>query len=132
MADRELAEREQAVARQEQELAELRNRVERFPKELDTAVAREVKEALGRAELESKFKTQLLQKEAEGEKNVLSTRIVGLEQAVKEQSEQIAKFKQQLEKSYLQVQNIALKAVEGSSNRPVVTPPQSVPEAVKA
>jgi seryl-tRNA synthetase len=95
-------------------------------------VTREVKEALARAELEAKYKTQLLQKEAEGEKNVLTARIVGLEQTVREQAEQIAKFNQQLEKSYLQVQNIALKAVEGSSNRPVVSPPQSMPEAVKA
>jgi len=132
LADRELAEREQAVARQEQELAELRAKVERFPKELETAISREVKEALSRAELEAKYKTQLLQKEAEGEKNVFTARIAGLEQTVREQAEQIAKFNQQLEKSYLQVQNIALKAVEGSSNRPVVSPPQIVPEAVKA
>jgi DNA repair exonuclease SbcCD ATPase subunit len=131
-ADRELAEREQAVARQEQESAELRAKVERFPKELESAVAREVKEALVRAELEAKYKTQLLQKEAEGEKNVLTTRIASLEQSAREQSDQIAKLSQQLEKSYLQVQNIAVKAVEGSSSRPVASVPQSVSEPVKA
>ena len=131
-ADRELTEREQAVVRQEQELAELRAKVEQFPKELETVVAREVKEALGRAELEAKYRTQLLQKEAEGEKNVLSARIAALEQTAREQAEQIAKLVQQLEKSYLQVQNIAVKAVEGSSHRPVAPAPQNAPETVKA
>ena len=132
LTDRELGEREQAVARQEQELAELRARVERFPKELEAAIAHEVKEALSRAELEAKYKTQLLQKEAEGEKNVLTTRIASLEQSAREQSDQIAKLAQQLDKSYLQVQNIAVKAVEGSSSRPVALAPQSLPEPVKA
>ena len=35
---------------------------------------------------------------------------------VKEQSTQILKFSQQAEKAYTQVQDIAVKAIEGSSN----------------
>ena len=51
-----------------------------------------------------------------GEKNVLTTRIESLEKTVKEQSERIVKLNQQLEKAYQQVQDIAVKTIEGTSN----------------
>ena len=47
---------------------------------------------------------------------MLNTRITSLEQTVKEQATQILKFSQQAEKAYAQVQDIAVKAIEGSSN----------------
>jgi len=56
-----------------------------------------------------------VKKEFMGERNVLTTRIESLEKIGKEQSEQIAKFSQQLEKAYQQVQDIAVKTIEGSS-----------------
>lgn len=114
-ADREFAEREQALAAQEQELAELRNRVAIFPKELEKSVELEVKAAVDRQQLEAKYRLELLQKEFDGEKNVLMTKISSLEAVVKEQAIRIAKLNDQIEKSYSQVQDIALKAVEGSA-----------------
>jgi len=57
----------------------------------------------------------LVKKEFIGERNVLTTRIESLEKIAKEQSEQIAKLTQQLEKAYQQVQEIAVKTIEGSS-----------------
>ena len=47
---------------------------------------------------------------------MLTTRIESLEKTVKEQNQQIAHLSQQLEKAYQKVQDIAVKAVEGSSN----------------
>jgi hypothetical protein len=114
-ADREFGEREKAIATQEQELAELRNRVAIFPKELEKSVAVEVKAAVDRQQLEAKYRLELLQKEFDGEKNVLMTKISSLEAVVKEQAVRIAKLNDQIEKSYSQVQDIALKAVEGSA-----------------
>ena len=69
--DREFMEREQAIACQEQELADLRARVAAFPKELETTVAREVKTAVEKVQIEGKFRLELVQKEFEGERNVL-------------------------------------------------------------
>ena len=43
-------------------------------------------------------------------------KVSSLEKVIKDQYEQISKLTAQLEKSYNQVQDIALKAVEGSSN----------------
>jgi uncharacterized coiled-coil protein SlyX len=47
---------------------------------------------------------------------VLTTKIDSLTKTVTEQSEQIARISQQLEKAYQKVQDIAIKAIEGSSN----------------
>jgi hypothetical protein len=123
LADRELAEREQAVARQEQELADLRTRVAAFPKELETTVSREVKQAVEKVRYETDTKLALAAKEAEGERNVYEARISALEAKVKEQAELVARLTTQAEKAYAQVQDIAVKAVEGSSAKThVVTP----------
>jgi len=112
----ELKEREKAVAEKEEELNELRKKVNAFPKELETTVAKAIKETTDRLNLEAKNREELVKKEFIGERNVLTTRIESLEKIVKEQSEQIAKFSQQLEKAYQQVQDIAVKTIEGSSS----------------
>jgi len=119
-SDREFSEREQSIARQEQELADLRARVAAYPKELESTVAREVKLAVDKVQIEAKFKLELLQKEFEGERNVLESKIVSFESQVKEQSARISSLGEQIEKSYVQVQAIAVKAVEGSAAKPVV------------
>jgi hypothetical protein len=111
----ELNEREKVVAEKEEELNELRKKVNFFPKELETAVAKAIKENTDRLNLEAKNREELAKKEFMGERNVLTTRIESLEKSVKEQNEQIAKFSQQLEKAYQQVQDIAVKTIEGSS-----------------
>jgi chromosome segregation ATPase len=114
--EKELAEREKVVAQQEAELNELREKVGAFPKQLETAVNKAVKEAVERVQLEAKNKEELLKKEFEGERNVLNTRIGSLEKTVKKQAEQLARLAQQAEKAYGQVQDIAVKAIEGSSH----------------
>ncbi len=112
----ELKEREKIIAEREEELSELRKKVNAFPKESETAVTKAIKETTDRLNLEAKNREELVKKEFIGERNVLTTRIESLEKIVKEQSEQIAKFSQQLEKAYQQVQDIAVKTIEGSSN----------------
>lgn len=119
-SDREFAEREQAIARQEQELADLRARVAAYPKEMETTVAREVKMAVDKVQTEAKFKLELLNKEFEGERNVLKSRIASFEVQVTEQAARISTLGEQVEKSYVQVQAIAVKAVEGSAAKPIV------------
>jgi hypothetical protein len=114
--ERELADRERVIAEKETELNAVREKVSAFPKELEAAVNKAVKEAVDRVQGEAKTKGELLKKEFEGERNVLNTRIESLEKTVKEQQEQIAKLSQQAEKAYGQVQNIAVKAIEGSSH----------------
>ena len=114
--ERELDEREKAVAEREGELDELQKKVSSFPKEMETAINKATNETTEKVKLEAKNREELLKKELDGEKNVLTIRIESLERMVKEQSGQIAKLSQQLEKSYQKVEDIAVKAIEGSSN----------------
>jgi hypothetical protein len=88
-AEKELAERERAVKAREEEAAGLRQRVEIFPKELEAAVARAVKETTTRLQQESLSREEIFKREFAGEKNVFATRIASLEQTVKEQTDQL-------------------------------------------
>lgn len=114
--EQELAEREKAIAQREEELNQLRTKAMAFPKEMEAAINAAVKDATARVQLDGKNREELLRKEFDGERNVMMTRIESREQLVKEQSEQIARLSQQLEKAYGQVQDIAVRTVEGSSH----------------
>ena len=119
----DLSEREKAVAGAETELQQLREKTERFPGELEKAVADAVKSTTDRLERDSRTSIELLQKEFVGERNVLNSRIESLQETVQKQAEQLAKFSQQLEHSYRQVQDIAVKAIEGPSSVRLTTSP---------
>ncbi len=130
--EKELADREKAIVEQETELNELRKQVSAFPKELQSAVSKAVKEAVQSLESEAKNREELLKKEFDGERNVLHTRIESLEKTVTEQNEQIAKLSQQVEKAYSQVQDIAIKAIEGTSrSQPVANLQQLMAEQAR-
>jgi phage-related minor tail protein len=124
--ERDLAEREKAVVQGEGELNELRAKADAFPKDLETAVSMAVKEAADRLTSEAANKEELLKREFQGQENVLKSKIESLEKTVTEQSAQVAALSAQLEKSYVQVQDIAVKAIEGSSNVKAFGYPQPV------
>ncbi|MDQ3624861.1 MAG: hypothetical protein M3463_20665, partial [Verrucomicrobiota bacterium] len=115
-SEKELAERERMVLAREEEVAGLRRRAEDFPGELQAAVAAAVAEATERAKLDAVAREEMLNREFAGERNVFTTRIAALEQTAKEQGAQLLKLSQQAEKAYAQVQDIAVKAIEGSAN----------------
>jgi chromosome segregation ATPase len=112
----ELDQRERRIGDQEAELADLTGRVQRFPEELEQAVARAVSERSAQLQAETKARQDLLMKEFEGERKVLETRIESLEKTIKEQAQLISRLSSSQDKAYQQVQDIAVKAVEGASN----------------
>jgi len=114
--EKDLTAREQALVEQESELSSLREQVTAFPAELAAAVEKVVAETTDRLTREAQANLALMQKEFDGEKNVLNSRIDALQQSVKELQQQNAKLASQIEKSYNQVQDIAVKAIEGSSD----------------
>ena len=97
-------------------MAALQQRAAAFPKELDAAVAKAVKDATERLSREAAGREELLKKDAEAEAKVLNARIEALQETAKAQAAQLAKLSAQIEKSYGQVQDIAVKAIEGSAN----------------
>jgi hypothetical protein len=116
LVEKELAEREKIIVSSESELVELRRKIETFPEELRSSVAKAAREATAAAAASAAAGEELLKREFAGERNVLTTRVTSLEQTVKEQASQLLKLSQQAEKAYTQVQDIAVKAIEGSSN----------------
>jgi uncharacterized coiled-coil protein SlyX len=119
VADKEasLKEREAAVAQQEKRIVALDIQVEKFPRELEDGIKRAVKETAERLTAEAAKNEELLRKTFEGEKNVLSTRIAGLEQVAADQKKQIDLLASQLDKAYGKVQDIAVKAVSSPRER---------------
>lgn len=115
--EKDLSEREAAAVAAETELGQLRERAEQHPAELNKAVADAVADTTERLKREWKSRVDLLEKEHAGERNVLNSRVESLQETVNKQTEQIAKISQQLEHSYRQVQDIAVKAIEGPSVR---------------
>lgn len=113
--ERDLSEREKAVKEGEAELAEMRRQVNTFPKELEAAVNKAVEKTTERFTREAQASEAMVTKEFTGERNVLNSRIDALQQALNDSREQSVKLAAQLEKSYGQVQDIAVKAIEGSS-----------------
>ncbi len=124
--EKDLTERQAAVAGREGELEELRTKFEAFPQEKAAAIENAIQETNDRVGLEAKNREELLTKQFEGERNVLTTRTQSLEQNIKEQAAQIAKLSQQLDKAYQQVEGIASKAVESSADSKSITTLQSL------
>lgn len=113
--EKELGEREKQLSGREKELESLQAQVAEFPQKLQAAVAKAVEESTKRIELETKYQKDLLQKEFEGQRNVLTARIQSLEKTVKEQNEQIARLSTQQDAAYQKIQDVAVKAIEGAS-----------------
>jgi hypothetical protein len=107
----QLGEREKALLVAEKELAELRGRAAAYPSELDSAVAKAVKDAAARAAQEAALRATLQQKEFEGERNVMAARIQALEQQLAVQMTQIEKLSAQTDMAYRQMEKIAVNAV---------------------
>lgn len=113
--EKSLAAREQDISSREQELAEL-HRVASFAKDLQAAIDQAEARATERIQQQHQAAQELLRRQLEGEKNVLAARIAGLERSVTEQDEQITRLEQQAEKAYAQIQEIAVRAIEGSAS----------------
>ncbi len=112
--ERDLTAREQTLKAQETEIVQLREKAAASAAELAAAVDKAVKETTARLTREAEAREALLKKGFEGEEKVLRARIESLQETVKEQQQQIARLSAQTEKSYTQVQEIAVRAIEGS------------------
>jgi len=129
--EKELADRIKAVEEREKKIEELEHRISELEKREESVVKNAIKETTEKLNAEFQAKELLLKKEFEGERNVLTTRIAALEELVKKQNEQIAKLTQQIEKASAQVQDIAVKSIEGAAHSKLFNQLQSILEEGK-
>jgi len=113
---KEWHEREKIIAEQENEFEALKQRVEKFPKELEAAIKDAKTKASQIVQREAQIKTDLRAKEVEGEKRVYEAKIKSLEEILKNQVQQIQALAAKLDTTLKQSQALAMKAIEGASN----------------
>lgn len=109
-------EREKTIADREKEFAELKAKVEAFPQDKETAIKKATEEGKGIATYQAKVKSDLYAKEVEGQKRFYEQRLQSLEQTITNQQTRLENLSRQLESALKQVQDLAVKAIEGSSN----------------
>lgn len=107
--------RETALREREEELAGLRAQVAQFPGQLDKEVQRAAAEAARQTEARLEQQILMLKKDAETEKRLAELRVKTLEDALAQQAAQTAALQKQLDEAKKQVQDIAVKAIEGAS-----------------
>ena len=99
----------------EEDLARLRKESEEFPARLQKEAQTAAEQA--RRETEARFEQQvlILKKDAETEKRLAELRVKALEETAAHQQAQISALEKQLADAKQQVQDIAVKAIEGAS-----------------
>lgn len=114
--ERDWVEREQAIAQQEQQFAALKAQVEAFAKNKAQAIQKAKESATAEAQYQAKVTADLQAKEREGQQRVYELQIQSLEQTIQNQESHLQALTRQLDAARKQVQDLAVKAIEGTSN----------------
>ena len=114
--EKECSLRQTALTESESEVIALRQRVASFPKELEDALALKENMIQESLEREYRYTTNLKTAEIEGERKLQQQTINSLQAKIKEQETLIRDLSHKTEAAGLQVQSIALKALEGATN----------------
>ncbi|MEB3219076.1 MAG: hypothetical protein VKN72_22960 [Nostocales cyanobacterium 94392] len=109
-------ERENTTAEKEKQFEELKVKIDSFAQEKEAAIRKATEEGKGIAHYQAKIKANLLAKEVEGQKAFYEQRIQSLEQTITNQETRVQSLSKQLESALKQVQDLAVKAIEGSAN----------------
>ncbi len=115
--EKEYAERESNLLAKEQELENLRMKAEEFPKKLQDALQETERTVTERLKFKYDYETKLTHKEVEGERKLHQQMIATLESKIAQQDQQIKALTEKANHAGLQVQEIAVKAIEGASSR---------------
>lgn len=114
--NKECAEREATLKNQETMYEQMRTRLEAFPHELEKAIHDTEKATRENLERNYKYQADLFTKEIEGERKLNQQVISSLQSKIKEQELLIKQLTQKSDDASSQVQAIAMKALESSSN----------------
>ncbi len=109
--------REKDVSNREKEYAIAKQKVEEFEAKLETEIKKAKEEGKGIGNYQAKIKTDLRHKEIEGETQNYQLRIQALESTILSNENRLNNLSQQLDSALKQVQDLAVKAIEGASNR---------------
>ena len=109
-------ERETTISDREKAYSEAKQKVEAFPEELEKNIKNGKDNGRNIGTYQAKVKADLREKEIEGQKRNYQLRIESLEETIKDQNGRIQSLSKQLDAALKQVQDLAVKAIEGASN----------------
>ncbi|MEM9220217.1 MAG: hypothetical protein AAGD25_38560 [Cyanobacteria bacterium P01_F01_bin.150] len=115
LQDKEWEEREAAIATREKEFSELETKAESLEAELAAAIKKAKEEGKGIAQHQAKVKADLREKEVLGLKRSYELRLDFLEDTIQDQDDRISGLSKQLDAALKQVQDLAVKAIEGAA-----------------
>lgn len=107
--------RETTLKAQEEELISLRKEVAGFPAQMEQQVDKAVADAIQRTEQRRSQEIELLRKDSESDQRMAELKIKTLEESLLRSMEQLAAMQTQVNEAKKQVQDIAVKAIEGAS-----------------
>lgn len=107
--------REASLKAQEEELTSLRKFIEEAPAKLQKEVDKAVTEAIQRTEMKRSQEIELLKRDSESDKRIADLKIKTLEESLLRGMEQMSAMQTQVNDAKKQVQDIAVKAIEGAS-----------------
>jgi hypothetical protein len=114
--EKQWAEREKSIAEREKLSAEVKAKVEAFPKELEANIKNGKDNGRNIGTYQAKIKSDLFAKDLEGQKQNYELQIQGMLQTIQNQESRIASLSKQLDSALKQVQDLAVKAIDGASN----------------
>ena len=114
--EKQWAEREKSIPEREKLYAEVKAKVEAFPKELEANIKNGKDNGRNIGNYQAKVKADLSAKDIEGQKQNYELQIQGMLQTIQNQDARLASLSKQLDSALKQVQDLAVKAIEGASN----------------
>jgi hypothetical protein len=108
--------KEQAIAEREKIFHEAKIKVAAFVQDKEVGIKKAKEEGKGIATYQAKIKSDLYAKDVEGQSRFYEGRIESLESTIENQGTRLDSLSKQLEAALKQVQDLAVKAIEGSAN----------------
>ncbi|MEA5468824.1 hypothetical protein [Spirulina sp. 06S082] len=115
--EKAIKEREEEISQRELECLEAKNKVEVHEQELEKNKQEGKEKGQHIGHYNAKVAADLRTKEIEGERRNYQLQIEALDRTIETQNGRIEKLSQQLDAALKQVQDLAVKAIEGTSNR---------------
>lgn len=115
--ENEFKDRAEKIVDAEQELISLREQTKNFPTEKEQAILENTNTITQELTTKYEYEAKLAQTKVDGEIKVYKQIISNLESKVTALEEQIGKFTERANQATLQVQDIAIKAIEGASRQ---------------
>lgn len=109
-------EREKMIAEREKLYSEVKAKVEEFPQKSEENIKRGKDQGRNIGNYQAKIKADLFAKEVEGQKQYYELRVKSLMETIQSQDTRLQTLSKQLDSALKQVQDLAVKAIEGASN----------------